>query len=379
MLNKNIVFISKDAAWQKYRLDVLTKLGEKYDSEIVVLTTGNLKDYIKPNKYVKYISFINIFPQNAKPNFFPGSLFYLIKNKPDAILCLNNATQLTEYFALILSKIFRIKFIWWTHGYDHDTQGRNRILKKIKKKYSLFFLKFGDKIITFSDGGQNYLSKFINDDKIIVAHNTLDTVSLIEKYNYLKYNFTKEQVRKEIALENDDFVLLFSGRLNIKKKVDDAIKVVKSILNEGPNIKFIIIGDGEEKKNLEQLAGVYVNDRIIFTCSIFDENLLAKYFYSSDLFLMPGYVGLAIIHAFSFGLPLITADVDNHSPEIEYLQNDKNGYMIKKNDLKNMEEKILFLMNNHSELERMSENAKIFVRNKGNINLMISKMAKAIF
>ncbi len=378
MFDKSIFFISKDANWQKYRLDVLTKLGEKYNIKITVLTTGLLKDYIKPNKYVDYLSFKNFFRQNFKFSFLPGALFYIIKNKPDAILCLNNVTQLTEYITLIMNKLLKIKFIWWTHGYDHDTQGRNRLLRIIKEKYSLFFLNLSDKIITFSDSGKNYLSQFINENKIIVAHNTLDTDHLADKYKYLKKNFTKEQTREKFNLNKDDFVVLFSGRLNVKKKVDDAITVVKSLLSRGVKIKFIIVGDGEEKKNLENLSEPYLNKSIYFTGAIYNDDLLAQYFYSSDLFLMPSYVGLAIIHAFSFGLPLITSDAENHGPEIEYLEDGVNGYIVEKDDINKIKDKIIYLINNRNKLKKMSENALITVDNKGNINQMISQMAKAI-
>jgi glycosyltransferase involved in cell wall biosynthesis len=51
----------------------------------------------------------------------------------------------------------------------------------------------------------------------------------------------------------------------------------------------------------------------------------AAYFAISDVFLMPGLVGLAIVDAFTIGLPLFTTDIPIHSPEIEYLEPEING------------------------------------------------------
>ena len=45
--------------------------------------------------------------------------------------------------------------------------------------------------------------------------------------------------------------------------------------------------------------------------------------------LMPGLVGLAIIDSFVAGLPIVTTDLDYHSPEIEYLHSGSNGVMVR--------------------------------------------------
>jgi glycosyltransferase involved in cell wall biosynthesis len=45
----------------------------------------------------------------------------------------------------------------------------------------------------------------------------------------------------------------------------------------------------------------------------------------SELFLMPGLVGLAIVDAFAARLPVVTTSIPIHSPEIEYLQPGENG------------------------------------------------------
>ena len=39
----------------------------------------------------------------------------------------------------------------------------------------------------------------------------------------------------------------------------------------------------------------------------------------ADLLVIPGTVGLAIVHGFAYDLPIVTTDHGFHSPEIEYL------------------------------------------------------------
>ena len=90
MKTNKIYFISRDASWQSYRLEVLTKLAEFRKQEIEILTIRNVRDYLHDNNLISYKSFSSWLPLSWRINFFPGSLTYLIRNKPKAVICLNN-------------------------------------------------------------------------------------------------------------------------------------------------------------------------------------------------------------------------------------------------------------------------------------------------
>ena len=44
--------------------------------------------------------------------------------------------------------------------------------------------------------------------------------------------------------------------------------------------------------------------------------------------MLPGRVGLVILDSFAAGLPLITVQIPIHGPEVEYLQEGVNGFMV---------------------------------------------------
>jgi glycosyltransferase involved in cell wall biosynthesis len=56
------------------------------------------------------------------------------------------------------------------------------------------------------------------------------------------------------------------------------------------------------------------------------------YFAISQVFLMPGLVGLAVLDCFALGVPLVTCRHSQHSPEIEYLEPGVNGIVVEKSD-----------------------------------------------
>ena len=78
----------------------------------------------------------------------------------------------------------------------------------------------------------------------------------------------------------------------------------------------------------------------------------------ADLFCIPGDVGLGLNQAFFWGLPVVTEDIPFKSPEINYLKNGINGYIVPDNDLEELKNKILLLLNDESKRMAFSENAR---------------------
>jgi 1,2-diacylglycerol 3-alpha-glucosyltransferase len=372
---KKICFISKDANWQQYRNEVLTELGKKYGYKIDILTTGKIKDYLRSNDVVKYITFSSLFPLKWKINFFPGALIHIIKNKPDYVLALPNISNLTEYISVFICKLLGIPILFWTHGYDHGIR-RNNLFNKIRVKIMEFFYKKVDHIIVFSYKGKEYLiNKGIDSNKITVAPNTLNTNFWLKKY----YSCNKNEIKKKYGYTNNSFHVLFSGRLNKFKKVINLLKAGQIIQNKFKNLNIYIhiVGDGEEKENLQNFVNKNNLKNVIFYGAIFDEAKVADIFCLSDVFVMPGYVGLAIIHAFCFGLPIITENLSYHSPEICFLKHNINGFFVEEDNIEELANKIIFLFQNKEVLKELSKSAIETVKNEASIENMIKKMNEA--
>jgi glycosyltransferase involved in cell wall biosynthesis len=310
----------------------------------------------------------------------PGILYYILKNRPSAVLCLNNSTQLTEYFSLILCKLLKIKFIWWTHGYDHGISNLPKFLKIIKEKYVLFFLNRSNSIIVFSESGRKYLiSNGISSNKVILAHNTLDTDKIISQKKDLLKKMSSDDICKDLNLNTSDRIILFSGQLNKNKKVENAILAFEVVVKKIPDAKLVIIGTGSEYENLLKLAKQKIPENSIFIGELFDDDALCKWFTISQLFVMPGYVGLAIIHAFCFGLPIITEDLNYHSPEIDFLRNGKNGYAVGEDNINELSDKIIDLLLNDQKRKTFSDEAFSTAIDDGSVSKMIYNINKAIY
>jgi glycosyltransferase involved in cell wall biosynthesis len=377
---KNIVFIARDARWQKYRNEIFNLLAEKYDYRFNVLTCGKVEYYIRVNQKVKYYSFKNLFPLKWKMSFFPGAIFYIIREKPQVVLALNNISQLTEYLTFLICKINRIPFIWWTHAFDHGpnrTILKSQTLRNIRVRINLFFLKKSDAVITFSENGKEYLvNNGVKESKIYSAPNTLNTHIMFENYSKLEMTSDKLAIKKAYNLPSDSKIVLFCGRLQKRKNIDLLLKAFSNFNNK--NYYLLIIGNGNEKNNLQSLAKELDVRNVMFLGEIFADDKLSELFYISDIFVMPGAIGLSIVQAFSFRIPIITLDDPSHGPEFQYFEQGYNGYMLNKGDHEGIGRKIDEIFSDDELLRNLKKNAFDTAKSKCNIDETLKRMDNAL-
>ena len=122
--------------------------------------------------------------------------------------------------------------------------------------------------------------------------------------------------REDIGLKQNDFVIVYSGRINKEKGVSELIDAILS-LKEIINIKLMIIGgsfygnavnEDDFVKSLKSKAQA-IEDKIIFTGFVPYENV-PNYLQLADIAVLPSMwnepFGLTIVEAMAAGLPLIT-------------------------------------------------------------------------
>jgi glycosyltransferase involved in cell wall biosynthesis len=89
----------------------------------------------------------------------------------------------------------------------------------------------------------------------------------------------------------------------------------------------------------------------------------------ADVFSIPGHVGLGLNQAFYFGLPVVTEE-GGQPPEIHYLINGRNGFIVPSNNLDELKSKILYLVENDDIRKKFGENAKKDILDRGSISNM---------
>ena len=99
----------------------------------------------------------------------------------------------------------------------------------------------------------------------------------------------------------------------------------------------------------------------------------------SDGFLYPGYIGLSLVHALWYGLPVITHDnLLRHAPEFTILKDQHNSIKYKEFDAVDLSEKMTNLVADRGKLMKMKNNAYGSVSKNWTFKNMINNYDHAI-
>ena len=148
--------------------------------------------------------------------------------------------------------------------------------------------------------------------------NSLDT-KIVTIYNGIDLNTfsQRDQINKvSIGLSHDDFLLVFSGRVNREKGIMELIEAMM-LLASYPNIKLLVIGSSfygnanneNEFASLLKQKAQPLKDRIIFTGFI-PYSDMPNYLCMSDVAVIPSVwddpFPTTVLEAQAMGLPIIT-------------------------------------------------------------------------
>jgi glycosyltransferase involved in cell wall biosynthesis len=138
---------------------------------------------------------------------------------------------------------------------------------------------------------------------------------------------TEKKVREDFKIANDDYCIVWIGRLVAIKNPMQVLDLAKLISNEFPRIKFLMVGDGELRELIhrrildEDIPAVLLGWRT----DIFDVLSLAKLVIQTSL---NEGTPLAIIQAQMEGIPVISTAVGSVS---EIIENGITGNLVQNN------------------------------------------------
>ncbi|AFR21501.1 glycosyltransferase family 4 protein [Lactobacillus helveticus] len=149
-------------------------------------------------------------------------------------------------------------------------------------------------------------------------------------------------VRKDLGIDKDAPVILTLSRIAAEKKINHILNVLPEIIDEIPNVKFVIAGDGPDIKVLqEQVERLTLEDYVIFAGNV-DHGDVGNYYRMADIFVSASDTetqGLTYVEALAAGTPCVVYDTD-------YTENifDKDIFGRRFNTQQEMQEEIISLL-----------------------------------
>ena len=178
-----------------------------------------------------------------------------------------------------------------------------------------------------------------------------DVIVINPGCNYpIQINDSSKQFARDI-FGNSTPKLITISRLDGRKSHQNILMTVKNLLPKFPNLKYVSIGDGDERKNLEKLKtelGLENNVELIFNSTEQEKVGLLE---QSDVFVMPSVVykksvegfGITYIEAASYGKPSIGGV---YGGEGDAIKSGKTGYLCNGNDLNAIYESLIKILTN---------------------------------
>ncbi len=263
-----------------------------------------------------------------------GAVKAALSSEYDTLILLGNSKWPTTWLSAIIGRLRGKHILFWSHGWltkEHGLKGwiRNSFYKQA---HGLLLYGHRSKCIGISNG--------FDPETIHVIYNSLDCKSQDETRAKIKPT-DREQTRRELFADDaDNPILVNVTRLHHYKKMDMLIRAAHKLNEQGSPTNVLIIGDGPHKPELEVLAQeLKVN--AVFTGALYDELEIGKMLNASDLAVMPGPVGLLVMHALAYGVPVISNnDFDTQMPEFEAINAGVSGDFFERDNLDSLVETI---------------------------------------
>lgn len=265
-------------------------------------------------------------------------------------------------FARIFAKQYNIPVIHTYHTMYEDYVGyitKGHFDKSSKKVVQHFTKFYCDKtveelIVPTKKTYQLFKEKYQYERNIHVIPTGIE----IERFYDENINKASvNNIRKHWNIKNDDFVILYVGRLGFEKSIDFLIDCQSHFVKQNPNCKLMIVGDGPDLPKFEnQVDKLKIKDNVIFTGKVPWEDV-PLYYNLCSVFATASKTetqGLTVIEAMASGSPVVCIDDESFK---NVVVNKSDGYLFKnKREYKKI---ICDLLNNPEDLDRLGSQARV--------------------
>ena len=226
---------------------------------------------------------------------------------------------------------------------------------------------------------EQFISNGFSSERVFAANNTIGTDD-IQKALEAWTPRRLDGFRQETGWPATPPTLLFCGRLTTKAELHVLLDAMAQLRDQNRPVRLVVIGTGDEEARLRaHCSRLRLDEHVIWHGAEHDEMRLAPWFLSAQLFVYPGAIGLSLLHAFNYGLPVITHDqLRQHNPEIAALQPGINGDIFSQGNAPHLAARIDQLLSQPDALQRMREQALQTIEQRFSTELMVDRFISAV-
>lgn len=305
---------------EKVVLNVIEKLDKsKYEPVLFLFVKdGAYLDKIPKSITVKYAL--------EKGNRFTRKplevLKKMVKESKEVDLIVSSLELTTTYISIVAGAIASKPTIGWVHINLDEFKVAKKLSHRILLK-SLYPLLSG--VIAVSNGVKESVEKIVPSlrGKTEVVYNPLPVQEIQKMGN------------ENIIFESNNPMVLAAGRLTYQKSFGFLIRCHANLIRQGIIHDLVILGDGEEKEELQSLIKKLGVEETVFLMG-FQENPYS-WIGKADVFVLSSRFegfGMVIGEAMALGVPVVSTDCP--SGPVELLNNGEYGILVESQNKEEM-------------------------------------------
>ena len=332
---------------------------EGFEQTIICSHSVNL-DKLKESVDTCYVT-------DMRQTFNPIAVAKIIKQVRKAIKTSNSdIVYCHSSFAGVFGRIAAIgthcKVVYNPHGWAFNMQNTSSMKLRVFRTLEQLLAHFTDKIVCISEAEfESAIDKNISsEDKLELIPNGID-IDAVRSAIAVK--------RSHLGIADDAFVVGMIGRLSAQKAPDVFIRAAEIIHKEIPNSAFIIVGDGEQREEIETFAQQHGLHLVVTGWTDKPYSYLKAFDVAVLLSRWEGF-GLAIVEYMAAEKNVVATRADAIPSLIE---DGKNGFLVDIDNPEQAADKVLWLRNHPNEAEKMRQKALRKVKSKYDINRVVQQ------
>jgi glycosyltransferase involved in cell wall biosynthesis len=213
------------------------------------------------------------------------------------------------------------------------------------------------------------ISVGLTKNNVVVSNHVgkeLESRGISKKNIKLIYNGVDISLARNMNKTKKKYDLVFVGRLNYQKNPQLFIQIVNEVKKEIPNVRAVVVGDGSERKSVENLVkSLNLRGNVEFVGNIKDRKRVFSLVKSSKVFILPSRLEgfpLTIVEANALGVPVLTTKTKWNDVEDYLNRRGISGFALE-SSLVELTKGVLKILEDKKLYQRMSINGMKKARN----------------
>lgn len=235
----------------------------------------------------------------------------------DLVIVEQASRLLINYLLLATRRFGGPEIAFWGHGENLDRASASRFGEFVKRSLA----RRANWWFCYTKGTARLVQSMgVDERRVTVVQNATDTASL----QLLRAAVTDEQtvsIRELYGMHGGPAAVAL-GSIYPNKRPQFLVAAGDQMHRLDSRFQLLVIGDGPDRAVIETAA---ITRPWLHCAGARTGADLAQHASVGQIMLNPGLIGLGVLDAFALALPVVTCELDYHSPEIEYLEHGVNG------------------------------------------------------